>query len=135
MNKKIQNLYKNGLLYDDLTDEQKKYFLIHLWNGVGSREYVLDPPDSIFSVPSIYHDFWYLRGGPIELRKLADLDFYYRCVYEVRKRPKWKRPFYHFLATVYYYGLKYLGKKAWDKYDVPIADWRDFVHRTSKYLN
>lgn len=131
----LSKLYNSGLNFDELTKEQQLFFKQHLWNGVGSRDYPIDPPDSIFKGPSIYHDFWYLRGGPEDLQHLADLDFLYRCMDKIDTRKTWwKKPFFRILAYIYYYGLGFLGKKAWDVYPEASQNWDKFIKRTSKYI-
>jgi hypothetical protein len=136
MRKNVQKLYETGLQFDKLTDTQKTFFLEELWNGVGSRSYPIDPPDSIFKGPSIYHDFWYFRGGPDELRKMADLDFYYRCLDKIKERKKpLHKPFFYILAFIYYYGLKFLGKKAWEYHEKPAKTWDEFISRSQKFIN
>lgn len=121
------------LQYEELTPEQKKFFLEHVWNGVGSREYP-DVPDFIFSEASIYHDFAYFRGGDEKDRKKADKEFLHRAHHAVRKQPKWKQPYYYLLTALYYFGLKKLGKKAFEYYPAPAKDWDEFMAHVSTYF-
>jgi len=125
----ISELDKIGLAYDSLSKAQKDYFLEHIWNGVGSSHFFINPHDLIFKEASIYHDFYYWRGGSDELRKLADKDFFHRCHEKIRKLPKKRRPFYYISAYVYYFTLKILGKTAWEKRPLPCQTWEELMQQ------
>jgi len=129
----ISELDLCGLSYDSLTKDQKEFFLTHIWNGVGSDHYTLNPHDLIFKNASIYHDFYYWRGGPKFLRKLADKDFYHRCKDAARKKSAIKRPFYYVICYIYYVGLKLFGKKAWETGKV-CQTWDELLERYSSRI-
>lgn len=124
----ITELDKIGLSYDNLTKEQKEFFLRHIWNGVGSNHFFINPHDLIFKEASIYHDFYYWRGGTDLIRKMADKDFFHRCHSKIRELPKRRRPFYYAAAYVYYYTLKLLGKHAWEK-GATCQTWQELLVR------
>jgi hypothetical protein len=124
----ITELDTYGLSYDKLTKEQKEFFIEHIWNGVGSSHFFINPHDLIFKEASIHHDFYYWRGGPDRLRKLADKDFFHRCHDKIRQLPKKRRPFYYASAYAYYFTLKLLGKAAWEKGEV-CQTWNELLHR------
>jgi len=125
----ISELDVYGFSYDTLTDEQKDFFLTHIWNGVGSDHYpFLNPHDLIFKEASIYHDFYYWRGGSERLRKLADKDFLHRCHVAIRKLPMKRRLFYYIAAYVYYFALTMFGKKAWENGPICIT-WECLLKR------
>jgi hypothetical protein len=122
------------LLYDDLTQKQKDFFLKYIWNGVGSREYP-KPPQLIFREASIYHDFGYFRGGPESLRKEVDREFFHKAHSAVRRLPIAQRPFYYAMSYIYFYGLKKLGSKAWELYPEPAKTWEEFLNRVYAYFD
>lgn len=124
----ITELDAYGLSYDKLTKKQKEFFLEHIWNGVGSSHFFIDPHDLIFKEASVYHDFYYWRGGPEELRHMADKDFFHRCQSAIRKLPMKRRPFYYIAAYTYYFTLKILGKAAWEKGEV-CQTWEELMKR------
>lgn len=131
----ISELDKVGLVYDKLTAKQKSYFKQYIWNGVGSRSFFVNPHDLIFKEASIYHDFYYWRGGPIELISLADRDFFHRCHSAVRKQPAYKRPFYYATSYVYFSFLKLLGKVAWEYAEKPCQTWEELLERVNLYYD
>ena len=120
-------LERVGLSFDTLPPPQKAYFLTHIWNGVGSRHFFINPHDLIFKEASIYHDFYYWRGGPEKVRLMADKDFFMRCKDAVKKAPWHLRPFYSIAAIVYTQFLR-LGKSAWEYGEVPAQNWEQFIH-------
>ncbi len=124
----IKELETYGISFDNLTKEQQNFFKEHIWNGVGSRHFFLNPHDLKFKEASIYHDFYYWRGGPEELRKLADKDFFHRCHSAISKLPRKRRAFYYIAAYVYYFSLKIFGKAAWEKGEV-CQTWEELVQR------
>ncbi|CAB4141259.1 hypothetical protein UFOVP410_98 [uncultured Caudovirales phage] len=125
----ILELEKIGLSYDSLTENQKAYFLKYIWNGVGSRHFFINPHDLIFKEASVYHDFYYWRGGPLTLKKLADKDFLHRCHHSVRQQPRYKQIlFYYPIAGIYYFFLKF-GKKAWEKRVTPCKTWEELLEQ------
>lgn len=126
----ISELDDYGLSYNDLTETQKEFFLTHIWNGVGSDHYFINPHDLIFKEASIYHDFYYWRGGPKSLRKLADKDFLHRCHEATRKLPMKRRLFYYVASYTYFLGLKVFGNTAWEKGKV-CQTWDELVERYS----
>jgi hypothetical protein len=127
----IKELDDYGLSYDSLTKEQKDFFKQHIWNGVGSKHFIIDPHDLIFKEASIYHDFFYWRGGTTQIRKLADKDFLHRCHSSIRRLPKKRRPFYYLAAYVYYTTLRLLGKFAWES-GPTCQTWQELLVR---YIN
>lgn len=122
----INNLETVGLSYDSLSESQRNYFLKNIWNGVGSRHFFINPHDLIFKEASVYHDFYYWRGGPLNLKDIADKDFLHRCHSAVRKQSKIKQPFYYFIAATYYFFLKF-GKTAWESRAEPCQTWNDLL--------
>lgn len=58
--------------FSDLTEEQINI----VWNGVGSKHFIVNPHDLVFSEPSKKHDFLYYKGGTEEDRKRADNIYY-----------------------------------------------------------
>lgn len=127
-------LLKEGIRYGDLTPKQKEYFDKHIWNGVGSREYFLNPHDLIFKEPSKWHDCDYFVGGPDLRRKMADKDFLYRCHQEVKKQSLIKRPFYYVMAAIYHYCLKRFSRPAWELYVHPARNWSELIKHFNSYL-
>lgn len=128
----VSQIENAGLSFDKLTEKQKNYFARFIWNGVGSRNFFINPHDLIFKEASLYHDFYYWRGGPIELKALADKDFFHRCHSAVRKQPLWKRPFYYFVAVIYYKFLA-LGKIAWEYGEKPCQTWQELLANFYQY--
>jgi len=124
----ISELDSYGLSYDTLTEKQKKFFKEHIWNGVGSSHFFINPHDLIFKEASLYHDFWYWRGGNSKLRKMADKDFLHRCHDSIRKLPMKRRAFYYIAAYVYYFTLKILGSKAWESGET-CQTWEELFNR------
>jgi hypothetical protein len=122
------------LLYNDLTQKQRDWFLTYVWNGVGSREYI-KPPQLIFEEASKWHDFGYFRGGNEDLRKEVDREFFHKAHSAVRKQPIAQRPFYYAMSYVYFYGLKKLGSKAWELYPEPAKTWEEFVDRVFAFFD
>lgn len=130
----LTKLHNTGLQYDNLTDEQELFFLTHIWNGVGSREFFIDPHDLIFKIPSMYHDFYYFGGGDEERRQMSDWDFYLRCKREVLNISWWKRPFLYSAAYIYYFFLKIGGKYAFEYTDKPAETWEEYMEIVNSYL-
>jgi len=131
----ISELDKVGLVYDKLTEKEKKFFKDYIWNGVGSRSFFVNPHDLIFKEASLYHDFYYWRGGPQELRELADKDFFHRCHSAVRKQPKYKRPFYYLTSYVYFAFLRMLGKVAWEYSEKPSKTFKELLDKVHFYYD
>jgi hypothetical protein len=123
-----KKLETSGISYDALTQQQKQFFNEHIWNGVGSRHFFINPHDLIFKEASVYHDFYYWRGGSNELRVLADKDFLSRCLDKIQKLPPKRRPFYYVAAYTYYFFLKTFGKAAWEKGEV-CKTWEELMLR------
>lgn len=121
------------LQYEELTPEQKEYFLKNIWNGVGSREFPIDPHDLIFGPASVLHDFEYWRGGNESYRIAADKTFLKNCLSLVKKQPKYKQPFYYVAAYVYYCFLTTLGKYAFEYSTEPAKTWEELLERFLKY--
>lgn len=122
------------LEFDNLTKLQKEFFLEFIWNGVGSREFA-KPPQLIFANASVYHDFAYFRGGNESDRKIADKDFFHRSHSSTRKQHTYTRPFYYVMSYVYFYGLKKIGGKAWEYYDAPAQNWKEFLDHVYAYFD
>lgn len=130
----IFQLKTAGLSFDKLRPNQQEFFKRYIWNGVGSKHFFINPHDLIFKEASLYHDFYYWRGGPLELKKLADEDFLHRCHAAVRKQPKWKRPFYYAVAAVYYTFLR-LGKVAWEYGEAPCQTWQELLDNVYRFYD
>ena len=125
--------------YDTLTDEQREYFLTYIWNGVGSRDFSVTPPQLIFRGPSAYHDFAYWLGGTEEDRNKADKQFLIDELDQVRREKHiTQKPFYFMMAYVYYLGLAAIGKKAFE-YGGPRTNWEEYKSyyekRQAEYKN
>src|SRR3990172_7684588 len=125
-------LYTQGLQYDQLTHNQQEFFKKYIWNGVGYDHYPINPHDLIFKEASVYHDYYFFRGGSNELRLLADKDFLVRGLKAVQEQKRLLKPVYWIIAYVYYFALILLSKKAWEYYDEPSADWKEFIDRVKK---
>jgi hypothetical protein len=97
---------KYKLELEDLTPEQYQYFIDNIFNGVGSRHFLFNPPDLIFNQAAKRHDFAYWRGGTEEDRKDADRRFKKDCLQEAKERSFLLRPFYTSIAYLYYYAIK-----------------------------
>ena len=123
------------LEYDNLSQKQKDFFDKSIWNGVGSRDFFINPHDLIFKEASKYHDFAYWRGGPEELRIKADKDFFHRAHSAVRKQSLLKRPFYYATSYVYFYFLKIGGKRAFEYYERPADTWEELLARVNFYFD
>lgn len=128
----IQELEDAGLSYDRLDEKQKLYFRTFIWNGVGSREFI-DPPEAIFHKCSLYHDFYYWRGGPDKYRIMADHDFFHRCHDQARKQPWYNKAIYFPLSYVYFLALKILGHAAWEYRNAPCQTWDELLRQVYKY--
>jgi hypothetical protein len=119
---------------EDLTKEQRDWFMTYIWNGPGSRDYPIQPPELIFNIPSIRHDFEYFRGGTEEDRKETDKHFLDESLAIVKERPIYTRPFYFSISYIYYFGLVLLGSKAWEYYDKPAETWNEYLQHIVKYF-
>lgn len=117
----------------DLTKDQLLYFTTNIYNGVGSREFFINPHDLIFSPAAMEHDFAYWRGGPDNLRKIADKEFLQHCLVLSKQHTGIRRVFYTNTSYVYYTFLVLLGKYAWEYYDAPANTWEEFLEHFNKY--
>lgn len=120
---------------EDLTKEQYDYFKKHIYNGVGSREFPINPHDLIFKKAAEKHDFYYWRGGDDSYRVLADKEYLKDSLIAVKLQPKWKQPFYHSVAYVYYGFLVALGRFAFEYSDEPCKTWEQLLKRFQDYQN
>lgn len=124
-----------GLELKDLTPKQLEFFLTYIFNGVGSREFFINPRDFIFKNAAKTHDLKYFCGGNDTLRKIADKNFFEECCKAVLRQPGYKRVFYFPIAYVYYSALILLGKYAWEYYDTPAGTWPEFIqHAKNSYI-
>lgn len=121
------------LLYDNLTDNQRKFFLQYLWNGMGDN--LLAPPAFIFSKASEYHDFFSFSGGTESDRIWATKDFFHKCHDAVRKEPLYKRPFYYFISYTYYWFLQKGDALTWTYLLKPANTWPEFISNVIFYYN
>jgi hypothetical protein len=125
--------------YFSFTDKQKNYFDKYIWNGVGSREFFINPHDLIFKEASKHHDAEYFIGGTEEDRILADKAFLHQMHQAVRRQSKWKRPFYYLAASIYSIFLKKLGKFAFEyterraeTFEEMLKHYHNYLERTGK---
>lgn len=133
---------ENKLKYEDLTNKQRKYFLEQIFNGVGSREYIM-PPQSIFKSCAVRHDFYYWVGKSEEDKNQVDKDFLYEARQKIRTRytrkqtPLFfiKKPFYYTLAHIYYLVLKKLGKKAFEYDTHYVENFDEFLVVVDNYYD
>lgn len=125
----------SALKYENLTEEQKIYFLKYIYNGVGSREFFINPHDLIFKEAAKIHDFEYFVGGTEERRLIIDRNFLDDCLFAANKRPFLRRQLYKIVAYVYYFFLMMLGRFAWEYYPEPADTWEEFLSRYKLYLN
>ena len=127
---------KYKLTLDGLTPDQYKYFKENIYNGVGSRDFALDPHDLIFKKAAEYHDFAYWRGGTEQDRKEADKRFKRDCVDAAWNQKARSFLFYISAAYIYYYAVKFLGKYSFIYREEPLDNWKDlkeaFIKKTSK---
>ena len=114
---------------EDLTPEQYQYFLRNVWNGVGSQEYAIKPPELCFALPSVRHDFYYWRGGTEADRLAADRRFLADALVEARRYRGVQRAFYVNAAYLYFYGLRALGTKAFEYGERPCQTWDELLAR------
>lgn len=120
-------------LLTDLTPTQLEFFLKYVYNGVGSDELGIDPPDSIFKGAAKGHDFRCFVGGTDHDRIESDKEFLKDCLDRINKSPVWKRPLYKILAYVYYFALWMGSKYAWEYYDKPAENWEEFIKHVIAY--
>ena len=118
---------------NDLTQEQLEYFKTHIYNGVGSREFLINPPDLIFDAPALEHDFAYWRGGQDSHRKTADKKFLIDSLAVSRTQSRLKQPLYVAVSYVYYAFLAVLGRFAFEYYDAPAQTWGELLEHYTSY--
>lgn len=124
----------NKLLYDDLTNDQREWFLKYLWNGVGSNSLPLKPPAFVFSEASKYHDYSSFSGGDEQDRIEASKEFFHKAHSTIRKQPLRKRPFYYLISYIYYRVLKKVDGITWSYYERPASNWFEFIQRVKDYF-
>lgn len=124
----------NKLIYENLTDNQRKFFLSYIYNGVGSDS-LPKPPPLIFAKAAEFHDFAAFRGGTEEDRLASEKEFFHKCHDAVREQPLLKRPFYYVISYIYYYILRKADRFTWEYYPAPAEDWKHFIaHFRKRYL-
>jgi hypothetical protein len=131
----ISKLDEDGIVYDELSLKQKKFFRDYIWNGVGSRSFFINPHDLIFKNASLYHDFYYWRGGPEEYRIMADQNFLHRSHALIRREPIYRRPFYYAIAAVYVFFLRLVGKVAFEYSERPCQTWEELLDRVNTFYD
>ena len=124
---------KYKLNLEDLPPDQMHTFKTEIFNGVGSREFFIDPHDLIFKQAAMAHDFAYWRGGSNEDRKLSDKIYLEDSLDAVRRQRKWTRPIYFVIAYIYYGFLKMLGKYAFEYRERPCESWDELYQAFKEY--
>jgi len=108
-----------------LTPKQYEYFKTHIYNGVGSDHFFINPHDLIFKLAAEAHDFAYWRGGTDEDRVISDKIYLRDSLSAIRLQPRWKRIFYYPIAYIYYFFLTIFGRFAFEYRNAPIETWRE----------
>lgn len=131
----MADILTDGFLQlEDLTPEQFQYFKQNIYNGVGSREFPINPRDFIFKKAALRHDFYYFRLGDDNVRYQADLQYKEDGLAAIKEQPRWKQPFYRLVHHIYCFFLFKLGPYAWEYGPQPVKTWEQYLQSYNNYL-